>query len=157
MFLFFVSERYFRNSDVRNFNFLLVHAHVAAVSDEATFVISFWQTFSRSMPLSLIQRAKRAFVSVLLKLAFDYGAAVDINRESDDRAVLQCYRRVVKKSTRTRAATRRRFRRCRLQRKFGTRLGKEHALQATLRLWKVSLSLPAPSLNSTGFMRRPCF
>ena len=49
------------------------------------------------MPLSLLQRAKRAFVSVLLKLAFDYGAAVDINRESDDRAVLQCYRRVVKK------------------------------------------------------------
>ena len=49
------------------------------------------------MPLSLIQRAKRAFVSVLLKLAFDYGVAVDINRESDDKAVLQCYRRVVKK------------------------------------------------------------
>jgi len=49
------------------------------------------------MPLSLIQRAKRAFVSVLLKLAFDYGVAVDINRESDDKAVSQCYRRVVKK------------------------------------------------------------
>ena len=49
------------------------------------------------MPLSLIQRAKRALVSVLLKLAFDYGVAVDINRESDDRALLQCYRRVVKK------------------------------------------------------------
>ena len=49
------------------------------------------------MPLSLIQRAKRALVSVLLKLAFDYGVAVDINRESDDRAVLQCCRRVVKK------------------------------------------------------------
>ena len=49
------------------------------------------------MPLSLIQRAKRALVSVLLKLAFDYGVAVDINRESDDRAVLQRYRRVVKK------------------------------------------------------------
>ena len=82
---------------MRNFNFLLVHAHLAAVSNEATFVISFWQTFFRSMPLSFLQRAKRALVSVLLKLAFDYGVAVDINRESDDRAVLQCYRRVVKK------------------------------------------------------------
>jgi hypothetical protein len=97
LFLFFVSERYFRNSDVRNFNFLLVHGHLAAVSTEAKFVISFWQTFFRSMPLSLVQRAKRALVTVLLKLAFDYGVAVDINRESDDRAVLQCYRRVVKK------------------------------------------------------------
>ena len=96
-FQFFVSERYFRNSDVRNFNFQLVHAHLAAVSNEAKFVISFWQTFFRSMPLSLVQRAKRALVSVLLKLAFDYGVAVDINRESDDRAVLQRYRRVVKK------------------------------------------------------------
>ena len=82
---------------MRNFHFLLVHAHLAAVSNEATFVISFWQTFFRSMPLSLVQRAKRALVTVLLKLAFDYGVAVDINRESDDRAVLQRYRRVVKK------------------------------------------------------------
>ena len=49
------------------------------------------------MPLSFLQRAKRALVSVLLKLAFDYGVAADINRESEDRAVLQRYRRVVKK------------------------------------------------------------
>ena len=47
--MFYVSERYFRNSDVRNFNFLLVHAHLAAVSNEAKFVISFWQTFFRAM------------------------------------------------------------------------------------------------------------
>ena len=37
------------------------------------------------MPHSLLLRAKRAFVSVLLKLAFDYGVAADVNRESDRR------------------------------------------------------------------------
>ena len=49
------------------------------------------------MPLSLLQRAKRAFVSVLLKLALDYGIAADVNRDSDDKVILQSYRRVVKK------------------------------------------------------------
>ena len=49
------------------------------------------------MPLSLLQRAKRAFVSVLLKLALDYGVAADVNRDSDDKVILQSYRRVVKK------------------------------------------------------------
>ena len=49
------------------------------------------------MPLSSLQRAKRAFVSVLLKLALDYGVAADVNRDSDDKVILQSYRRVVKK------------------------------------------------------------
>ena len=49
------------------------------------------------MPLPLLQRAKRAFVSVLLKLALDYGVAADVNRDSDDKVILQSYRRVVKK------------------------------------------------------------
>ena len=49
------------------------------------------------MPLSLLQRAKRAFVSVLLKLAFDYGVAADVNRDSDDKVILQSDRRVIKK------------------------------------------------------------
>ena len=49
------------------------------------------------MPLSLLQRAKRAFVSVLLKLALDYGVAADVNRDSDDKVILQSYWRVVKK------------------------------------------------------------
>ena len=49
------------------------------------------------MPLSLLQRAKRAFVSVLLTLALDYGVAADVNRDSDDKVILQSYRRVVKK------------------------------------------------------------
>ena len=49
------------------------------------------------MPLSLLQRAKRAFVTVLLKLALDYGVAADVNRDSDDKVILQSYRRVVKK------------------------------------------------------------
>ena len=49
------------------------------------------------MPHSLLLRAQRAFVSVLLKLAFDYGVAADVNRESDDKAISQAYRRVVRK------------------------------------------------------------
>ena len=49
------------------------------------------------MPHSLLLRAKRAFVSVLLKLAFEYGIAADVNRESDDKAISQSYRRVLKK------------------------------------------------------------
>ena len=49
------------------------------------------------MPHSLLLRAKRAFVSVLLKLAVDYGVAADVNRESDDKAISQAYRRVVRK------------------------------------------------------------
>ena len=49
------------------------------------------------MPHSLLLRAKRAFVSVLLKLAVEYGVAADVNRESDDKAISQAYRRVVRK------------------------------------------------------------
>ena len=56
------------------------------------------------MPLSLLQRAKRAFVTVLLKLALDYGVAADVNRDSDDKVILQSYRRVVKKVQKTRRA-----------------------------------------------------
>ena len=49
------------------------------------------------MPCSAVLRLKRAFVSVLLSLAVAYGVAPDINRDSDDDAILQAYRRVVKK------------------------------------------------------------
>ena len=41
------------------------------------------------MPLSLLQRAKRAFVSVLLKLALDYGVAANVNRDSDEKVIRQ--------------------------------------------------------------------
>ena len=67
-----------------------------AISPGAPFVIQLWQTFFL-MPHSLLLRAKRAFVSVLLKLAFDYGVAADVSRESDDKAISQAYRRVVRK------------------------------------------------------------
>ena len=49
------------------------------------------------MPHSLLPRATRTFVSVLLKLAFDYGVVADISRESDDKAISQAYRRVLRK------------------------------------------------------------
>ena len=67
-----------------------------AISPGAPFVIPLWLTFFL-MPHSLLLRAKRAFVSVLLKLAVDYGVAADVNRESDDKTISQAYRRVVRK------------------------------------------------------------
>ena len=46
------------------------------------------------MPLSPVQRAKRAFVSVLLTLATAYGLHVDVTRESGDETVQAAYRKV---------------------------------------------------------------
>ena len=46
---------------------------------------------------STLYCAKRALVSVLLRLAAACGLALEITRESDDGAVLQAYRRVAKK------------------------------------------------------------
>ena len=43
------------------------------------------------MPCSAVFRLKRALVSVLLSLASAYGIAPDINRDSDDDAILQAY------------------------------------------------------------------
>ena len=77
----------------------------------------------------MLLRAKRTFVSVLLKLAFDYGVAADVNRESDDKAISQAYRRVLREVHPDKAAARRNSRRCRLPRKLGTVLGKVHALR----------------------------
>ena len=126
-----------------------------AISPGAPFVIPLRQTFL-SMHNYLLLRAKRAFVSVLLKLAFEYGIAADVNRESDDKAISQAYRRVVRKVHPDKGGSRRNSRRCRLPRKLGTLLGKVHALQATLRCRKVSLFSSARSLDNTGFLRRPC-
>ena len=81
------------------------------------------------MPHSLLPRATRTFVSVLLKLAFDYGVVADISRESDDKAISQAYRRVLREVHPDKAAARRNSRRCRLPRKLGTVLGKVHALR----------------------------
>ena len=49
------------------------------------------------MPLSTTYRAKRALVSLLLKLAVAYDIVLDITRESADDAVLQAFRRAAKK------------------------------------------------------------
>ena len=46
------------------------------------------------MPLSPVQRAKRAFVSVLLTLATAYGLHVDVKRDSADETVQAAYRKV---------------------------------------------------------------
>ena len=46
------------------------------------------------MPQSPVQRAKRAFVSVLLTLATAYGLHVDVTRESGDETVQAAYRKV---------------------------------------------------------------
>ena len=46
------------------------------------------------MPLSPLQRAKRAFVSVLLTLATAYGLHVDVTRDSSDEVLQKAYRKV---------------------------------------------------------------
>ena len=50
-----------------------------------------------AMPASILDRDKRALVSLLLRLASAYGVALDVRRESDEKAILQAYRRIAKK------------------------------------------------------------
>ena len=71
------------------------------------------------MPNSSLLRAKRTFVSVLLKLAFDYGDAADVNRESDDKAISQAYRRVLREVHPDKGGSKKKF----------------HALQAAKEAW----------------------
>ena len=47
------------------------------------------------MPVSALNRAKRAFVSVLLFVAAQYGVAVKVNRDTGDEDLLRAYRQVV--------------------------------------------------------------
>jgi len=50
------------------------------------------------MPFSALNRAKRAFVSVLLYVAATCGVAVKVNRDTGDEDLLRAYRQVVKKA-----------------------------------------------------------
>ena len=50
------------------------------------------------MPISTLQRAKRALVSILLRLASFYGVRPDLDREAADDSVLKAYKRVVLKA-----------------------------------------------------------
>ena len=52
---------------------------------------------SVTMALSPLEKAKRAFVSILLLLARAHGLALGISRESPDPAVLTAFRRVSRK------------------------------------------------------------
>jgi len=52
---------------------------------------------SVTMALSPLEKAKRAFVSLLLLLARAHGLALGISRESPDPAVLTAFRRVSRK------------------------------------------------------------
>lgn len=47
------------------------------------------------MPLSVRQRAKRAFVAVLLEVARLYAVPTAVNRDSPDAQVLAAYRKVI--------------------------------------------------------------
>ena len=49
------------------------------------------------MALSQLEKAKRAFVSLLLLLARTHGLALGISRESPDPALLSAFRRVSRK------------------------------------------------------------
>ena len=50
------------------------------------------------MPVSALNRAERAFVSVLLYVAAPYGVAVKVNRDTGDEDFLRACRQVVKKA-----------------------------------------------------------
>ena len=50
------------------------------------------------MPLSVRQRAKRAFVAVLLEVARLYAVPTAVNRDSPDAQVLAAYRKVILKA-----------------------------------------------------------
>lgn len=50
------------------------------------------------MPNSLLTSATRAFVTVLLSVAAAYDVAIQVNRESDAKALAKAYRSVVKKA-----------------------------------------------------------
>ena len=46
------------------------------------------------MPVSAVQAAKRAFVSVILYLANEFGVSAQLTRDSDDKRVLSAYKKV---------------------------------------------------------------
>ena len=50
------------------------------------------------MPVSPLQAAKRALVTLLLALAAAYNIAIAINRESEDEAIKKAFRRVILKA-----------------------------------------------------------
>lgn len=50
------------------------------------------------MPASLTQRAKRAYVKVLLSLATKYKIAADVNRDSDDDALGRFFRKLARRA-----------------------------------------------------------
>ena len=62
------------------------------------------------MPCSTLFRLKRALVSVLLSLASAYCIITEINRDSEDDAILGAYRRVAKKVHPDKGGTKRQFR-----------------------------------------------
>ena len=49
------------------------------------------------MPHSALYRAKRAYVTVHLRLASACGLALEINRDSEDAAVVRAYKRLARK------------------------------------------------------------
>ena len=51
----------------------------------------------REMPVSVVQRAKRAFVAVLLALARQYGLVAPLAREDSDDAANALWRKVARK------------------------------------------------------------
>ena len=83
------------------------------------------------MPHSTVYRAKRSLVSVLLRLAAACGLALDITRESEDGAVLQAYRRVVKKVHPDKGGSKKRF----------------QELQGAKEAWETARQTPRPAGN----------
>ena len=51
----------------------------------------------KAMPLSLLESARRAFLSLLLRLGRSHAVPLQISRESPDQELLKAYRRISKK------------------------------------------------------------
>ena len=74
------------------------------------------------MSLSVLTRAKRAFVNVLLTTASFFGLPLTVTRDSDDQALVSAYRRVAKKAHPDKGGTSKRSRSCRVQKTLGMQL-----------------------------------
>ena len=69
-----------------------------AVLSKAVVVLTTTAARTAVMPVSALNCAKRAFVTVLLSVASTYSVKVKVNRDSKDKDLLGTYRQVVKKA-----------------------------------------------------------
>ena len=117
------------------------------------------------MPISALNRAKHAFVSVLLSLASTYGVSTQVNRESEDQDVLRAYSQVLKKGHPDHGGDTEKFQRLQTakeawstQREKSPKVGAPFASADDLVLCTLSADGPSvrPFAESTHRFSRPC-